>query len=364
MGISARLQHVLAGKYRVESFVGAGGVGLVYAATDLRSQERVAVKFLRSELASQPELTRRFIKEAEAVAQLEHPNAVRLIALDKDPKYGLYMVLELLSGESLEVHLARVKRLPLEQACEWLLPIMDMLEHAHAQGLLHRDIKPANIFLHEPSASANGHIVPKLLDFGLVRVMSDTQGLNTKTGQVLGTPAHMSPEQARGIKGLSASSDVWALAVVLYRCLSGVEPFDRGGINSTVLAVIRGEYRPLDEICPELPAAKALGEVLGRALRVNPKARTQSISQLRAQLLRVLDPAQLRRSGTVRRSSRLRRGLPNAAQAALVLAALGVLLMLVWWAQDATHQEPAPAQVQSVSVETARPQATPGAQTP
>jgi serine/threonine protein kinase len=364
MGISARLQHVLAGTYRIDSFLGAGGVGLVYAATQLATQERVAVKFLRSELASQPELTRRFIKEAEAAAQLEHPNAVRLIALDKDPKYGLYMVLELLSGESLELHLNRVKRVPLERACEWLLPIVDMLEHAHANGLLHRDIKPANIFLHEPTP---GQIVPKLLDFGLVRVMSDLQGLNTKTGQALGTPAHMSPEQARGIKGLQPSSDVWAMAVVLYRCLSGIEPFDRGSVNSTVLAVIRGEYRPLAEVCPDLPRAAALSEVLRRALRVDPKARTQSMALLRGQLLQVVDPEHLRRSGTIRRDRRDRRDrrrLPSAAQVALALAAVGVLVMLLWSVQDAAHSDPAPGPTQTVRVETTRSMPAPGPLTP
>jgi len=354
MGISARLQHVLAGRYRIDSFVGAGGVGLVYAATQLATGERVAVKFLRSELSTQPELTRRFVKEAEAVAQLEHPNAVRLIELDRDPKYGLYMVLPLLSGESLEHHLNRMRRISLERTCEWLLPIMDMLEHAHARGLLHRDIKPANIFLHEPSP---GHIVPKLLDFGLVRVMGDQLGLNTKTGQALGTPAHMSPEQARGIKGLGPASDVWAMAVVLYRCLSGVEPFDRGSVNGTVLAVIRGEYRPLEEVCPELPRAAAVGQVLERALRVEPRRRTGSMAQLRAELSAVVDPARLRRSGTVRRSPRPRR-LPTAAHAALALAAFGVLAMLLWWALDAAHSDVAAGPERAVRVETTRGAAT------
>ena len=352
MGISARLQYVLAGRYRIDAFVGAGSVGLVYAATELASGDRVAVKFLRSELASLPELTRRFIMEAEAVAQLEHPNAVKLIALDRDPRYGLYMVLPLLAGESLELHLQRVKRISIERTCEWLLPIMNMLEHAHARGLLHRDIKPANIFLHE---SEPGQIVPVLLDFGLVRVIGDQEGLNTKTGQVLGTPAHMSPEQARGIKGMGPTSDVWSMAVVLYRCLSGSEPFDRGSVNGTVLAVVRGEYRPLADLCPDLPRAAALGDVLSRALRVDPKKRTQNMAQLRSQLLGATDLARLRRSGTVRRQRRVRVQRPSAVHVLLALAALGVLVMLAWWARDAADGGAEPTPQPAVRVETAHP---------
>jgi serine/threonine protein kinase len=326
MSIRARLNHILAGKYRIDAFVGAGGMGLVYAASHRVTEQSVAVKFLRRELADQPELTRRFLKEAQIVARLHHPNAVKLMELGDDPDYGPYMVLELLRGESLETQLSRVHSLTLEQACAWLLPIMDMLEHAHAHAVLHRDIKPANIFLHE---AGPGRIVPKLLDFGLGRVMNEQLGLGTKTGQMLGTPAHMSPEQASGAKGLKAASDVWSMATVWYRCLSGREAFERGTADATLVAVVNGEYKRLVTVCPQLPRARALSKVLDKALCVDPNARTQSIATLRAQLADIAarDNARWRRSG-------VRRIRPAAPR--WLLAVAGVLLLLLaaaacWW---------------------------------
>src|ERR1700742_4850961 len=109
MSVTDRLQKVLAGKYRIDGFLGAGGMGLVYAASHRLTHERVAVKFLRSELLEDEESTRRFVTEAQTVARLRHPNIVRLMDLDTDPDYGLYMVLELLHGESLEERLQRAK---------------------------------------------------------------------------------------------------------------------------------------------------------------------------------------------------------------------------------------------------------------
>jgi serine/threonine-protein kinase len=281
MGITDRLNTLLAGKYLIEDFIGAGGMGLVYAASHQLTRERVAVKFLRSELMDDPDVTRRFLKEARTVAQLKHRNAVRLMDLDTDPKYGMYMVFELLQGESLETYLAGVQRLPLALACEWLLPIMDVVHMAHTRNVLHRDIKPPNIFLHR---ERDGSITPKLLDFGLVRVMDGKSMINTRSGQVLGTPTHMSPEQTEGKRELGPSSDVWSMAVVWQRCLSGIEPFQRATIDATLLAVVSGDYKPLTETCPALPGAAALADVLAGALRADPQLRTQSMLELSTQL--------------------------------------------------------------------------------
>jgi serine/threonine-protein kinase len=256
-------------------------MGLVYAASHRMTHERVAVKFLRKELLQDDESTRRFVQEARAVARLRHRNIVRLMDLDTDPEHGMYMVLELLHGESLEERLQRDRTLSLVQTHALLRPIMEALDHAHAERLIHRDVKPANIFLHQ---EADGRLTPKLLDFGLVRSMSIQSGLNTRSGQAIGTPAHMSPEQARGEKGLQPATDVWSMAVTLYRCLSGVGPFERSSQDGTVVAVMGGQYMPLDRRCPTLPNAVGVQAVLAGAFAVDPSARTPDMSSLIEQL--------------------------------------------------------------------------------
>jgi serine/threonine protein kinase len=347
MSIGARLNYILDGKYRIHSFIGAGGMSLVYAASHRFTQQEVAIKFLRRELADQAQITRRFLKEAETVSRLSHSHAVKLMGFGTDPEFGPYMVLELLHGESLESYLAREKTLSFSQTSAWLLPIMDMLEYAHGQGVLHRDIKPANIFLHEPTP---GQIVPKLLDFGLVRVMDEALGLGTKTGQALGTPNHISPEQASGDKGLRPASDVWSMATVWYRCLSGVEPFERGSADATLFAVVQGDYKKLTNVSPKLHKGTAIGKVLDRALRVDPDARTQSMAALHAQLSalgRSAAPASLRVSGV-----RLL-WTADPERVALTVSALALVLVGLWWAGDAVLSHPSePQPSAAVRVET------------
>ena len=279
-----RLNKLLAGKYTIESLIGSGGMGVVYAATHRLTRERVAVKFLRDEEMDDPELKRRFVKEAQAAANLRHPNVVRLIDLDEDSEYGMYMVLELLSGETLSDLLTRSSRLPLAELCEVLFPIMHALGAAHERGILHRDIKPANIFLHrEP----DGRVVPKLLDFGIVRMLPMVSKMLTRTGEVLGTPDYMSPEQAYGEKLLGPPTDVWAMGVVIYRALCGVAPFERDNLEATMLDVAAAKYAPIDQRCPELPRAAALQAVIGRALTLEVRRRTPSMSLLMRELAEV-----------------------------------------------------------------------------
>jgi serine/threonine protein kinase len=346
-----RLNKVLAGKYTIESLIGSGGMGVVYAATHRLTRERVAVKFLRDEEMHDLELKRRFVKEAQAAANLRHPNVVRLIDLDEDPEYGMYMVLELLSGEPLSELLIRVERVPLTELCEILFPIMHALGAAHDRGILHRDIKPANIFLHrEP----DGRLVPKLLDFGIARMLPMISAMLTRTGEILGTPDYMSPEQAYGDKLLGPPTDVWAMAVVAYRALCGVAPFARDNLEATMLDVASATYTPIDERCPELPGAAALQGVIGRALTLEVRRRTPSMPALMSELAEVANvdagailarfglvapdpsarrtPARMRSEPSVDDSAptaRLARVRPRARSfwllAALLLAALGAV---------------------------------------
>jgi serine/threonine protein kinase len=285
-----RLHTTLAGKYLIERVVGTGGMGIVYAATHRLTHEHVAVKFLREEDLHDAELKRRFIKEAQAAANLRHPNVVRLIDLDEDGDHGLYMVLELLSGETLHELLARERQVPLATLCEMLFPILHAVAAAHDHGILHRDLKPANIFLHR---DARGKLVPKLLDFGIARVFRTKSSMPTRTGDILGTPDHMSPEQAYGERTLGPTTDVWSMAVVVYRALSGVGPFVRKNVAMTMIDVASASYPPLDVTVPELPQAAELQAVIGRALARDPALRTASMLAFMTELAHVarVDPA-------------------------------------------------------------------------
>jgi serine/threonine-protein kinase len=285
-----RLHTTLAGKYQIERVIGTGGIGVVYAATHRLTREQVAVKFLREENLHDADLKRRFIKEAQAAANLRHPNVVRLIDLDEDADHGLYMVLELLSGETLQELLARERRIALPALCEMLFPILHAVAAAHEHGVLHRDLKPANIFVHR---DPRGRLVPKLLDFGIARVFRATSSMPTRTGDVLGTPDHMSPEQAYGDKSLGPTTDVWSMGVVVYRALAGVGPFARKDVVATMMDVASAKYEPLEVAYPELPDAAALQAVIGRALTLDPARRTPDMLTFMSELAAVaqLDPA-------------------------------------------------------------------------
>ena len=281
-----RLRDVFGGKYAIDGMIGRGGMGVVYAATHWLTRERVALKFLPEEDLHNAELKRRFIQEARAAADLHHPNVVRLLDLAEDDHRGLYMVFELLSGETLQQLLDRERQLSPRALATIVLPIMHATAAAHDAGIVHRDLKPANIFLHEDTA---GRLVPKLLDFGIARVLQAKSGMHTRSGEVLGTLDYMSPEQAYGDKQLGPATDVWSMAVVMYRALAGVAPFARDNVVETMLDLASANYLPLDRCRPELPRAAALQAVIARALSREVHRRTPSMRALIEDFTRAVD---------------------------------------------------------------------------
>jgi serine/threonine protein kinase len=277
MSVAERLQKVLAGKYHIESLIGTGGMGVVYAARHLRTEHRVAIKFLREEVLRDDELRNRFILEAKAVANLSHPNIVRVLDFDEDDAYGPYIILELLDGESLGQQLReRGPRTP-DQALSVLVPIMHALDYAHAERVLHRDVKPANIFLHR---DPHGRSTPKLLDFGIARLLDVRSGMRTRPSAPPGTPIYMAPEQAHGSQALSPATDVWSMGVTFYECLTGRAPFENDRADRVFAAVLAGEYEPLTKRLPDLPNAAALQRAIAGALASDPARRTQSMYAL------------------------------------------------------------------------------------
>ena len=207
----------MVGEYRVDGLLGAGGMGRVYAATHPLIGKRAAVKVLHPALSVDPDAVNRFIQEARAVNQIGHPNIVDIFAFGTLPDGRCYFVMEQLRGESLATRIEQ-SPLPLEDVISILDSIAIALDAAHRKGIIHRDLKPDNVFLAEVEG-AKPEV--KLLDFGIAKLTGDDAGgKRTQTGNVMGTPAYISPEQARG-QGVDHRTDLYAFGAVAYELLTG-----------------------------------------------------------------------------------------------------------------------------------------------
>ena len=233
---TARLTAALAGRYRIERELGAGGMATVYLAYDIRHDRNVALKVLRPELAAVIGADR-FLKEIKVTAHLQHPHILGLI--DSGEADGLlYYVMPFVEGESLRDRITHEKQLPVEDAVRITCEVASALAYAHRHGVIHRDIKPENILLHEGQTM--------VADFGIALAVSAGAGTRmTETGMSLGTPHYMSPEQAMGERELTARSDVYALGAVLYELLVGEPPFTGPTAQAIVAKVVTEAPRPL-----------------------------------------------------------------------------------------------------------------------
>ena len=197
-------------RYQLLDKLGQGGFGAVYKAFDQVLSREVAIKLLNLSNENQEEMVMRFQVESRVASRLEHQNIVRVYDFGRDDNGRCYLVSELLKGDSLHAHLKAKKKLPLSLAIDILYQVGSALELAHEQQTVHRDIKPPNIFLKEPMRGAS---FVKLLDFGIAKVMGGDESL-TVTGQIMGTPHYMSPEQIVNIKLVDHRSDIYSLGVV------------------------------------------------------------------------------------------------------------------------------------------------------
>src|SRR5215510_7676593 len=227
--MAGRVMEIAAGsligeRYRLERVIGRGGMGVVWAAEDIVTQQRNALKFLKDGVGD-PDAPRRFLREARAASAVRHPNVVRTLDVLELEDGSPVLVMELLEGESLREMLRREQKIPLGELAEILVPVVSAVGTAHALGIVHRDLKPENIFL---SRGPAGERVVKILDFGIAKLTAldgeamRSTGITTST--VLGTPAYMAPEQVFGESDLDHRADIWALGLLLYQCLSGVLP--------------------------------------------------------------------------------------------------------------------------------------------
>ena len=264
-----RLAH-----FDVMRVIGRGGMGVVLEAFDSKLRRNVAIKVLDPELAGDDVARQRFCREARAAASITHENVVAVHQVEKSDGAALpFMVMQLISGESLEQRLLREKRLPFREIVRIGMQAAHGLAAAHAQGLIHRDIKPGNILLEPPT-----HRV-KLTDFGLARVEDDVK--LTRTGFVSGTPLYMAPEQALGEEA-DPRSDLFSLGAILYEMCAGQPPF----LGNSALAILRqiaeAKQRPLRELNPQTP--QWLADTIDQLLAKKPGDRIQTAAQL-AELL-------------------------------------------------------------------------------
>ncbi|MBV9945788.1 MAG: serine/threonine protein kinase [Myxococcales bacterium] len=254
----ARTGSVLGGKYRLDAVLGVGGMASVFAATHLRNANRVAVKVLHRELAIDADLRARFLREGYASNTVEHPAAVRILDDDAAEDGSVFLVMELLDGEPLDVRWERAgRRLPVPEVVSTLWQLLDVLAAAHARGIIHRDLKPQNLFL-----TREGRL--KLLDFGVAR-LRELSPTMTRSGALVGTPAFMAPEQALGRKHeIDALSDIWAVGATGFALLAG--RFVHVGETPEEILVRAATERAqaLRAVAPEVPPA--LAEVIDRAL--------------------------------------------------------------------------------------------------
>src|SRR3954451_22982822 len=252
--------------YRIEGILGQGGMGVVYEATQLSLNRTVALKLLAANLGDDPAFRERFRREGLLQAQIDHPNIVTVYEAG-DTDEGLFLAMRLVRGPNLK-DMIIARELDAGRSLRILTPIADALDAAHGQGLIHRDIKPQNILI-----SGRDHAY--LADFGLTKAPGEKS--LTKTGQFVGTLDYISPEQIRG-KPASKQSDIYALAAVLYECLSGVVPYPKDSEAAVLYAHMSDEPPSVTEARPDLPAA--LDDVIRKAMSKEPEQRHQSASEL------------------------------------------------------------------------------------
>lgn len=259
-------------------------MGSVYKAEQPEMNRMVAIKILHPKLTNRPDLASRFRREARAMAQLTHPNTVKVFNYGELEDGSLYIVMEFLEGRNLNRVVKRDGPMSVERAVPILIQVCGALQEAHSAGIIHRDLKPENIFL---SKQMDLDEYPKVLDFGLAKVTEQQMrpgSVNlTQEGMVFGTPEFMSPEQAQG-QPLEATSDIYSLAVILYEALTGKLPFDARSPMEYIQKHVVEPPIPVSDRVPGLKFPKGLDEVIAKALAKSPRDRYQSAIEFAAAL--------------------------------------------------------------------------------
>jgi serine/threonine protein kinase len=267
--------------YRITRLIAEGGMSAVYEAVQLRLNQRVAVKVMARELASNPEALARFRREAEIASRLQHPHLVTVMDFGTAPGGQPYLVMEHLEGIDLDHRIRQLGRLPLEAVVHITKQVASALAVAHHQGIVHRDLKPANVFLVQLPGEPD---FVKILDFGISKLRAATTQL-TKTSAIIGTPNYMSPEQATGnLDEIDQRTDQWAVSCMVWEMLSGRPPFASDDVSAVFYQVIHLDPQPLSKRTPTLPPG--VEAVLRRALSKTVADRFPSVGDFANALAR------------------------------------------------------------------------------
>lgn len=260
------------GRYKVIREIGKGAMGVVYLAHDPNLDLQVALKVLRQDRVVAESFTRRFLAEARALGRLNHPNIVRVFNVDEDDG-KIYIAMEFIEGTSFDETIRR-KRFTPEEVATFGIEVASALDDAHRKGIVHRDIKPSNILI-----GPDGNL--KITDFGIARIEDTASHEQTQAGEILGTPAYMSPEQVLS-RPVDGRSDLFSLGILLYELAAGARPFTGGSLAAIFKAITQDEPAPITDSNPSFPGD--LSRVIMKCLRKEPDERFETAKALAAAL--------------------------------------------------------------------------------
>jgi serine/threonine protein kinase len=278
----ARIGQVISGRYELLDLLGRGGMGAVYKARHLSLERIVAIKFLLSDVADDPEMRQRFLREASASGKINHPNVVELIDYGEEEDGCMYIVMEFLEGVGLDRVIKNEGALPAARAVNIFEQICTGVAKAHAKGIIHRDLKPSNIMLVREHGKAD---FVKIVDFGLAKTFEtgeESQRL-TQSGEVFGSPIYMSPEQCLG-QMLDARSDIYSLGILMYETLTAKVPFLGAVMAETIARHLQESPRSFVDMRPDLLIPEQLEAVVMKAIAKDPDERQSSMLNLKDEL--------------------------------------------------------------------------------
>jgi serine/threonine-protein kinase len=271
----------LDGRYRIEAVLGQGGMGMVFRGVQTSMQRPVALKTLHPQLAMAPSFFERFRREAEIASRLHHPNIITIFDFGQTPEGMCYFAMELLEGESLRQRVKRLGPMTLREAAAVVEQTALGVGHAHKQNVIHRDIKPHNVML----TQVDGNEYVKVLDFGLVKALEQEEEEHlTSTGQVLGTPQYMPPEQAGG-EVVDQRSDLYSLTGVLFYCLTGHSPFGANTVRKALTAALTATVPAVATYRQGAPVPDAIDRFIAKGLKPEKEDRFQTADEFIQALL-------------------------------------------------------------------------------
>jgi eukaryotic-like serine/threonine-protein kinase len=267
------------GRYRIERELGRGAMGVVFLGVDPKIARKVAIKTLSYQLFPEKELSevkKRFFREAEAAGRLTHPNIVTIYDVGEEPDLS-FIAMDYIEGESLAHYISDDNLLPIEKVYHLIAQVADALGYAHQQKIVHRDIKPGNLMYNH----AEDQI--KVADFGIARITDDSC---TKTGDILGSPLYMSPEQLKGDR-VSGATDIYSLGVTLYQLLTGAFPFSGDSIANLAYQILHKKYKSVRDLRPQLPVSAV--RIVNKAMAKDPAKRFEDAGAMAISLRKALD---------------------------------------------------------------------------